>query len=719
MVKLLLKKIIVSILNTIDRDGVDGKSVPAELKIEVDKQKGIVNELSEYNPSEEERLVRQMVVFHFALGYTNMYRPRVEFNDLSTIARDQTDFLAWNTYQPNNGDPYPGDVVNGWRSNAIRPIERNKAISIAAHATARMLFPKVFAFDEQSDYQENAAKIIEDLMEWSAERYDYSYTALQAVIQALVSPASIVYSEYTEVMRNVKDKKVDNKWQMKKMLDENLSGFRDTIVRTDQFYIENFFEPDLQKQGWVIWRRVQDHRLMEEKYGHLDNWKYVRPGMQVLFNDANQGFYYVYDPNMRQYQDEEVLYWNKSMDVFLVLVNGVMVTPYDNPNPRWDKQYPFSKFGYELINNTCFYYKSLVFKISHDAGIVNTLYPMIIDGTYLNIMPPFLNRGGEMIASDVIVPGQVTTLSDPNSELAPIKMASDIRFGLEALQKVEESLASTSPLQEVPQGSNITAYQISKAEQEKNIQLGLFVQMIGNFIRQFGKLRLNDILQHLTVAQADKISDNPELVYKTFVMDNKERTSKARRKKIQFTDAMPDYALTENEKLTNSYKTLEEQGGSETDTELWKANPRLLRNLTYMLIVSPDVLNPRSEDVERQYLLEAYDRAIQNPTLDQDQVTRDFLLSAYQKSAKNPDKYMKNKNPQSFDGMMQMSQQMAGQVPGGPAGVTGLMGPAASSGSGRNEGVMPGQTEAAVAGRAPSPAALGASRMGALPNIQT
>lgn len=653
-----------SILNSIDRDGVDGKRVSADLKIEVDRQKGIVNEVSAYTPTEEERLMRQMVIFHFSLGYTNMYRPRVEFNDLSTIARDQTDFLAFNTYQPNNGDPYPGDVVNGWRSNAIRPIERNKAISIAAHATARMLFPKVFAFNDQSEYQEEAARVIEDLMEWSGEKYDYSYTALQAVIQALVSPASIVHTEYTEVYRDVKrEKGKDGKYKMERILDETLSGFKDTIVRTDQLYIENFFEPDIQKQGWLIWRRVQDHRIMEEKYGHLENFKYVKPGMQVLFNDANQGFYYVYDPNMRQYQDEEVLYWNKSMDVFLVLVNGILVTPYDNPNPRWDKQYPFAKFGYELINATCFYYKSLVFKISHDAGIVNTLYPMIIDGTYLNIMPPFLNRGGEMIASDVIVPGQVTTLSSPDAELAPIKMASDIRFGLEALQKVEESLNQTSPLQTVPGGSGVTAYQISKAEQEKNIQLGLFVQMIGNYIRQFGKLRLNDILQHLTVAQADRITDNPKLVYKTFIMENKDTSTKSKRRKIKMDDTLPDEPVSPDARLEMSYQTLVDQGGEESDTELNRVNPRLLRNLQYMLIVSPDVLSPRSEDVERQFMLEAYDRAIQNPTLDQDQVTRDFLLAAYPKSRKNPDKYFKEK-PQMAEGLPDMQALMQRQSQG-------------------------------------------------------
>ena len=79
-----------------------------------------------------------------------------------------------------------------------------------------------------------------------------------------------------------------------------------------------------------------------------------------------------------------------------------MLTDFDNPNPRQDKLYPFDKFGYEPINNRFFYYKSLAFKLQHDADIINTIYQMVIDGTFLAIFKPMVNVGGEIIASDVI-----------------------------------------------------------------------------------------------------------------------------------------------------------------------------------------------------------------------------------------------------------------------------------------------------------------------------
>lgn len=635
-----------------------------ELQLEIDKQTGVKNELSQYQPSEEEKKIRQMIIRHFTLGWTNLYTPRVEFNDLSTFGRDQTDFLAWNVYQPNNGDPYPGDQINGWRSNAIRPVERNKAISIAAHATARLIFPKVFAFDDQSEVQQDAATVIEDLMEWAAEQSNYAYESLRAVIQALVSPASILHTEYVESFRTVKRRNDDGTFREEKIPDEVMSGFRDTVVPVDQLLIENFFEPDLQKQSWLIWRRVQSFQLMEEKYGHLPNFKYVKPGMQVLYADPNAGFYYVYDPNMRPYMCEELIYWNRTMDLQIVMVNGVMLTPHDNPNPRNDKLFPFTKFGYEFINSRCFYFKSLVFKVSHDANIINTLYPMIIDGTYLNLMPPMINNGGEAISSDVIVPGSVTTLSDVKASLTPVKVATDIKSGLDAMFKVEESINQTSEIPVTPEsGGDQTAYEISKREQERNTVLGLFVQMIGTYVKQYGRLRLGDILQYLTIADVDKITDDSELVYKTFLLHNKKSNGKAKHRKIMFDSTLSIENMTADEKMAESYKTLKKQGGDSAETELYRANPELMQDLKYMIIVSPDVLNPMSEDVERAFKLELYDRAVQNPNpnINQDQVLKDFLFGANPMSAKDPDKYVKKAT--ANDPLAAAQQMMPGNQP--------------------------------------------------------
>ena len=649
------------------------------LRAPVNKKGEIQAEIANYNPTDAERDVRAMILKHFILGTTTLYTPRVEFNDLSLTTRDQFDQMSFNTYQPNNGEAWEGAPQAAWRSRAIRPIIRNKIISIAAHATARLIFPKVFAYNEESDEQKDAADVMESLMEWSGEISNYAHVALMRVITALSSPASIGYTEYGEVYRNVKiEKDEQGNWIEKKILDEAFPCFHDAVVPVDQLYIENFFEPDIQKQGWLIWRKVYSYSLAQTLYnGVYENFKYVRPGVQTIYDDANRTFYYVYDPNMRQEDVEEIVYWNRNLDLKIIMVNGVMMTESDNPNPRADKLYPFDKFGYEPINNRCFYYKSLAFKLQHDADIVNTLYQMVIDGTYLAIFKPMVNVGGEIIASDVIVPGAVTTLSDPNADLRAINVGSDLKSGLETLSVVEDSIneSTSEPVTQNNQPSaDTTAYQISLIESNANTVLGLFLQMIAKHVRDFGKLRLGDIIQYLTIGEVKDITGDAPLTYKTFFIKGGESNTK--NKKIYFDGSMHD-EMTGEEYLDNSYEILEQEKSK--DMEIYRVNPSIFRELKYMVTISPDVMNPRSTDLERAFNLETYDRMVQNPAVDQQEALK-LLLSTDPDTKRNPDKYVSKQTqqpqqpqmPNSGNSPLQAMQKSPLSTPTSPFAVAGL-----------------------------------------------
>lgn len=621
------------------------------LRAPVNKKGEIQAEIANYTETADERAISEMILKHFILGTTNSYTPRVEFNDLSLVTRDQYDQMSFNSYQPNNGEAWEGAPQTAWRSRALRPVVRNKCMSIAAHATARLIFPKIFAYDNQSDEQQDAAKVMEDLMEWSGEIANYPFTALMRVITAMSSPASIGYTEYGEVTRTVKTEKVDGKWTEKRIRDEAYPCFMDCVVPVDQIYIENFYEPDIQKQGWIIWRKVYSYSAAQAKYnGVYDKFKYVRPGVQTIYDDANRTFYYVYDPNMRQEDVEEIVYWNKNLDLKIIKVNNIMLTDSDNPNPRMDKLYPFDKFGYEPINNRFFYYKSLAFKLQHDAEIVNTLYQMIIDGTYLAIFKPMVNVGGEIIASDVIVPGAVTTLSDPNADLRAINVGSDLKNGFETLSVVEKSIneSSQEPLQQGDDQGNgtQTAYEISRLEQNANTVLGLFLQMIAKHVRDFGKLRLGDIIQYLTLPEVVDITGEPEMTYKTFFLKAPTKGA-GKNKKIEFSNDMPEN-ITLDDYLKKSYAFKDEE--NQKDMELYKVNPSLFREMKYMVTISPDVMNPRSEGLERSYALEDFDRMVMHPEIFDPEETGKLLLANNPLTQKNVDKYKAKPQPQTLPG---------------------------------------------------------------------
>ncbi len=657
-----------SIVQKSDITTADGsKQVEAVLlRTAVNDKNEISDEAAPYTPDEDTLNVRAMILKHFILGTVNSYTPRVEFNDLSLVTRDQYDQMSFNTYQPNNGEAWEGAPQASWRSRALRPIVRNKCMSIAAHATARLIFPKLFAFNRNSEEQQEAARIMEDLMEWSGDQSNYIYYALMRVITAMSSPASIGFTEYGDVTREVKTEKGDDgKWITKRIHDEAYPCFMDQVVPVNQLYIENMYEPDIQKQGFLIWRKVISFSAAQAKYnGVYENFKYVRPGVQTIYDDANRTFYYVYDPNMRSEDVEEIIYWNKNLDLKIILINGVMMTEPNNPNPRQDKLYPFDKFFYEPIHNNFFYGKSLSFKLQHDAEIINTLYQMVIDGTYLSIFKPMVNVGGEIIASDVIVPGAVTTLSDPNADLRAINVGSDLRAGLETLGEVEKSIneSSQEPLQQgADSGGTQTAFEISRIEQNANTILGLFLQMIAKHVKDYGKLRLGDIIQYLTVPEVVQLegSEDAELVYKTFFLKG---TKAGKNKKIELDPDLPD-EMTEDDYLSRSYDLFSDE--EDKGMELSKVNPGLFRELQYMVTLSPDVLNPRSTDLERAYALEDFDRMIMQPTVFDPEETGKLLLSNNPLTQRDPDKYLaKQPSPEQQAQQMQMgAMPQAGNSP--------------------------------------------------------
>jgi len=404
-----------------------------DLKLDVNKKGDILDEKSPYNPTDEEKETIARVRKAMQEGDIVLRTPRLEFDDLSVISRYSSDRLAFNTYTPNDGEPAEGDEVNSWRNQSVKPVTRNKCMSIAAHATARTIFPKIFAFDENSDEQKEAAMVMSDLMEWSGnpEQSDYQMTSLNAIIEALYSPLSIIYTEYAEVERTVKTEKgEDGKWKTKKVLDPALSGFKDYVVPVNEFYLPNFYEPNVQKQPWVIMRKVIPFELAKQKYAvTYENFRYVKPGVQAIFNDANNAFYNVYDWEMRGQMVEEIVYWNRSEDLKLTVVNGILLTSCDNPNPRLDKQYPFATFGYSSLGNggNCAYFKSLAASLKGDDRVINTLYSMVIDGTYQAMFPGLIASGFEEIGSDVYRPGTVTATTNVNASISPVMQTPNLR----------------------------------------------------------------------------------------------------------------------------------------------------------------------------------------------------------------------------------------------------------------------------------------------------
>ena len=634
---------------------------------EEDKGRGF--EKVPWIPTEEESAAMLRVRMDFATAWETMWRPRQEFNDLSVIERDQMDAMAFNTYQPGNGEPLEGDAANSWRSNAIRPVERAKVFSMAGHTAERLGFVKVEGSDRDSMPDEDGSMVVNDLMDFCRANWFGPEWWLHVNLQQQVSPAAIVHVEHAVVTRPRKvSRNADGTWNAVQVVDESLSGIRGQIVPTDQLYIENFFEKDIQRQGFLIKRTIVSHSIAEALYGKRKNWQFVRRGMQCLFNDANQAFYWCYDSALRGMLAEIAVYYSKSDGgLQLEMVNGVLVSEPDAPLPREDGLYPFAKGYKSWIRDNCFYGKSTVFEVSHDANIINTLTPVMVDGALLDRMPPTKYIGSDVIASDVIVPGMTTTLKDPNSKLEPILSPTNSASLMQAIGKIEESVDDIATTQVFPNGvsGHMTAYAISSREQQLSQKLAPFMSECVGLSVQLTRLVLGDVLQHFTVADVDaSVGAKDALRYKTFLVD-KQGTgggSKVKRRRISF-ERLPD--LSDKQKaLDASYQLLAKQGKIDAETEQVQADPVRLRQRKYRMLVTDDVLKPKSDALKFQENMATFDKAIAakeaGANVDLDKLTEKLLFAVNPVTARDPHGFMTEPPPQ---GQPEMAPAGGGKPP--------------------------------------------------------
>lgn len=597
---------------------------------------------SMYVPDQKTREVTSQVLKDYLYAVNEQGRSRREFNNRSLIQEINQNQKAFNSYIP----PKSSDPDEEWRAQTVRPITRNKLISIAAHVTANIIYPNVFAQNDNDEEDKDAALVMRDLIEFNINNSNYSRSFIQAVISALVDPSVIMQSEYAHVMRKVRFMKESGAYEEKEILDEVLSGFSAYVIPCNELLIANFYEPDIQRQRFVIRNRYIDFEEARLIYGKHEQFKYVRPGVRAVYDRLNDTFYDVRDEELKDYLVNEVTYYNRSMDSQLSFLNGILVCAPDYPNPRNDKMYPFAKSGYEPLNNgQFFYFKSAANKLSSDQQLVDTLYNMILDGTFLQLMPPMALYGSEDINTSVIIPGAITSFNDPNTKLENIAPRSDLRAGLETIGMVERSISESSQdnLQMgVAQGGERTAREVVLLQQNAKTALGLFGKMVAFLVEDFGKLMVGDILQHMTVGEIDQVTDG--MKYRSFLIPNKIDNGKAVTRKIEFTDKMLGADEMSQEEVGDmSYDLLSREGGPNSDKRIVQVNPEKFRDLKFKIMITADDLMQKSKALEKALNLELFDRAINLPFVNQEALAQDFLFSSYKPG--EADKYIRKEQP--------------------------------------------------------------------------
>lgn len=581
-----------------------------------------------YQMPQEDREEMARIIRDFSYSYTLKNTPKWYFNDKNVEDREKLDLKNVNAYIP----PRSKNPDESWRAQTVRPTTRQKVITIAAKITTSILAPHCFAYNESNDVDQDAAVVMEQLMQWVTDNSNYREAFFNAIYGALVSPISYVYEEYIN------------------------GEFRFQNVPLGEVFLANDYIYNIQEQPFLFRTRDIDWVTAKQKWGKEDNFQYVKPGVQPVFQETTGMLYQENKPPVNDRLVNETIYWNKNEKIIIVYLNGVLIKKM--PMVRY--KYPFVTLGYELIDNgNVSYFKSLVFKLEPAQKVLDEMYRLALDGTLLANMPPTALYGELAIDTGVIAPGRVVPLADPNARLEAFMPRGDLGANWNAIDRIEVDMSGSAQSDTATSSPNMTAYQTAVLEEQNKIQLGLFGKMVNNFVVDLGELIVDDILRHLTVKQVMDIAGDDVLKYKSFLIGD---TENKKNTKIEFWEGLQN-EMTPQELEMEKLALLTQE--AKTNQTIYRVNPSYFKKLKYKLRISADTIFAPSGGVLKAFNLEGYDRMVNNPLIAGDleslaNVTRDMLVAQYKPNA--VDKYVPGKN--KVDDMLseqQQAKQMAQQ----------------------------------------------------------
>ena len=602
---------------------------------------------SVYKPKKDVREALLSVKKCYESAYLLQHKSFRYFNDMSVLERQSTDQKIFNLYE----EPEPKDPDLKWRERSRRPLSRNRTISIAAHLISSMMYPNVFAQNDQDEEDVDAGNLMRTMILYNIDNSDYEMSMLFGVIAACVNPCMYLSVDFVEAMQEIREESENGDISIKEVIDTTISGMQIEPIAVEEMFIANIWQYDHQKQPYRIRRQFISYDEAEAKYGDHDDWSQIKPGVQTIW-DSNSNQFYRVDETEKDGLVEEVNYQHRRKDLEIPFVNGIYVGKDNVKANRMmhrdadDRpKYPESKTGYEPFDEKKFYYyKSLVAKLWPDQKRLDKMHRLAADGTYLEAFPPVAAIGvNRKIDRSVIFPAAVTQFPR-DSSITPLKTTGGLSALYNNMIDAERSMNESSQDSirgGVTQPGGKTAYEISRVEYNAIIkEFAIFGRMIGSLVESVGEMMVDNIIRYQTVLEPDELfTDNLRLKSRQFLLPNETEEGQNITKKIQFTDELMGEVANQDEKLQLSFGMMEEEEKKGGKIRIMKADPSFVAKLKYRIDIEPDAMTPRSQAFQEDRKLSFRDRMLTSPVADIEAVERDFLFDVA--APGQADKYMK------------------------------------------------------------------------------
>lgn len=405
----------------------------------------------------------------------------------------------------------------------------SKLDALLSHVLNLDLGPEVLAYDSENNLISEAGVALSDTIFYTEQRDggissgDKEKKMLRQ--RELLSQNAVFVQE--EWMR---------KFERKKKLQEKYNGqFKDwkkwndalelvfegparSLLHGPNVYLGDITEYFMENQPYVFVVIEQNYDIAKTKYGQFENWNYVNKGAVPETVTKEQRT--IYDNNWRltDVKDENVeviLYQDKPNDEFVIIINGVLMTPIGFPLSAVSPagEYNIAKQVFRPISAKFAYGKPFVRlgSVREISKLIDEMLKLFVLKTRKSYAPPYVNTSNRVISSRVLSAGRITMGVSPDA----LKKIGEEGQGVTAneyniLKELQDRVDKTTVSNQFAgqQGkSGTTATEVVELQRQAKLTLGLTIAACEFLELKLAYLRLWNILDNWYEPLDKKVRD--------------------------------------------------------------------------------------------------------------------------------------------------------------------------------------------------------------------
>jgi hypothetical protein len=539
--------------------------------------------------SEEEMKYRDMLIRRCDHANNQRQQKWVELDDM--------DYETWWWKSKKAIEAYIEPKKNKEDVKVVTGTTREKNNTLVATLLNYNLEADLTAFDDKDQANVELGQTMEAMVRKSRRLEMPEYEDKRPLIYKELAGMGNVFIEEQLVEYKIPEKDLDDldwsegidpkKIKWKEKLNKTYSYCNSSMLCGLDVFPGNMREFHIELQPYIVLRRRRTRAEMEAVYGEWTRWKNVPKELTYTAGNEDSGDYDDYQMIKTEVDFvEEIKYFDKWKNEFMIMLNGVMMLPAGFPLSALTGvcEYPISKGDAEPISANFFYSRGIGSKTRMDQAMMDEMFKMMLVKTRKSFKPPIVNNTGQNISSKIYLPGTIWKNLDPDKikQIGEATGVTPAEFNMtQFIKQVIDSKTMASIMEGQQASKGTTAREIVEMKQQSMVKIGMVMLGVVNLEKRMAWLRIYNILRNWTKPvdkRMEEVEGKLEEVneYRTVDVEDEFENGQKGRRVIEMTDKEP---LPQPEQVMAEEEVTEYYTGEKIRKTY--INPKVLQSLKY------------------------------------------------------------------------------------------------------------------------------------------